>query len=490
MYQSIKTLFDAVAALPGAQLSGVTVAPSRFGGNGLFSTSSGASSSVKDGEGNASVARIPANAVLTACKIADWARDHDEPLANALSVLTADAPARSWSSHVERIVFLAFLLRYARPDASVPALPPYDRAYLDALPGPDAVLTPVSWTEHELEGLLSGSAIPTLVHAKRGRLVKEFAAVAGAFDVQLPATLADFQWVDAVFWTRVLQVPLTTHGTELAMIPILDFANHSFDPTLRWERAENGDIVLVPLAPPLAPNTELFISYDMEKGNEELLFAHGFCIRGNARGLVSVPVAHPVQSLASDNPMLAARVQWAVTHAGVKLLLRVVADPATVPPEDRLDALQHMLDTPSLTLALVIALEDERDDLEAIARVDEKAPPPVDPHRLVKYLVDHARVFPDVVDRACEFVATVCGMFISDVMSVRWTPVAEEKDTVQVEARAMGVDPVSGEPVVQEVVQFTARRAVVEAAQVYRDQVLETLGRVVERFADEGDAEA
>jgi hypothetical protein len=67
---------------------------------------------------------------------------------------------------------------------------------------------------------------------------------------------------------------------DYAMVPLLDFANHSLTPNLRWEMDDDGNFLLLAHNEGVSAGDQLYFSYG-DKSNQELLFLHGFCIPGN-----------------------------------------------------------------------------------------------------------------------------------------------------------------------------------------------------------------
>jgi hypothetical protein len=66
---------------------------------------------------------------------------------------------------------------------------------------------------------------------------------------------------------------------DIHLIPLLDFANHSFTPNCSWRLENDGTIRLESLKP-LVANEEITISYGY-KSNEQLLFSYGFTLENN-----------------------------------------------------------------------------------------------------------------------------------------------------------------------------------------------------------------
>ncbi|KAI9164419.1 hypothetical protein H9P43_008270 [Blastocladiella emersonii ATCC 22665] len=506
--------------VPESQALTVQPALSPLGGHGLFAVRHEGASGA-DFDPALPLASVPRSKLVTARAIFEHAATHDRELHAALDLLVGPP---SWSPAAQRTVFVAFLLRHAAASRAGGAL--YDAnpwtPYLDALPQPGSLTSAAFFSEEE-NVLLYGCAVPRLARAKLANLHAEYQAVlgalvdaredapraereAGGLDMTELIDFADFMWADAVYWSRVLDVPcfrpeaaarLDGNATELCMIPVLDFANHSYEPTLRWERdARTGDIGMYAVdADAVVPGMELFLCYDPDKSNEELLFAHGFCIPGNTRGRVSVFFDEEIDELVHDNPALAHRVQWVASHLHVQPVLHLAADtPAIVASfgdADRLDLLPKLLAPAPLALVLAIALDDAADFLPTLlhappaaspANADEKpgyhASAELTPESAATALLEHARTAGHaVVDRALELLGVVAGRVLAEIDSIALREVARDDQNVTLEVTSGG-----------ETVEVHVGIAEFTAASVYRAQVravAETLAALAHEEDDE-----
>ncbi|ORZ34375.1 hypothetical protein BCR44DRAFT_1436564 [Catenaria anguillulae PL171] len=480
--------------------------PSPLGGNGLFLTTTSLALALATAQ---PIATIPNDLLITAAKIHHHAQQHDRPLARALDHLTPPdcqlAPSR--------LAILTFLLRFrALPDQSQPN--PW-RPYLLALPTLADLHVPTQYEDQEL-ALLHGTAMPRLVAAKRAKLVDELESILSAFD-QVPTSptsesapsvnvdmrqavsLADLLWADAIFWSRVLETPAPTSSTsgpqsksaaatfELAMIPILDFANHSFDnPTLRWDRdPATGDVhlSLTSSSPSttLTASDELFLCYDPEKSNEQLLFTHGFVIPGNTRGYISVDAMPELNMLAAQAPELSHRIQWAVNHLQVRPMVQVSANPSckSGPAQSAAAAtitwLESLLDPTSLALVLLVAVDDAGAAHAIQVASESTATDQQDlVHKTLAVLKAKVGASQDAVERACEFLHVVFSRVAQEVDEIKvGTVVSAEQDMVVVDIEGVGED---GD---KAVVQHEMARARLDAIVGYKEQVREVVLGVV-----------
>lgn len=176
------------------------------------------------------------------------------------------------------------------------------KEYIDCLPRTFDV--PLYFDDDELERELKGTTLYGAAKAQRVAVKKVFEeSVKGAFaelvkaenkaggNVREPASIEEFKWAYAAFWSRALAIPVERGAHVLeSIVPGIDMINHVVDAkyaNARWEyvedpsRADGGFIALVtPKNRALENGEELFIHYG-DKSNEELLFAYGFAVDGN-----------------------------------------------------------------------------------------------------------------------------------------------------------------------------------------------------------------
>lgn len=100
------------------------------------------------------------------------------------------------------------------------------------------------------------------------------------------ATIQDWILIDALYRSRCLELPRAGD----AMVPGLDMANHSHDPTAYYEEDDKDDIVLL-LRPgvEVTGGEEVSISYG-EKSPAEMLFSYGFIDRDSAVHDLTLPL--------------------------------------------------------------------------------------------------------------------------------------------------------------------------------------------------------
>lgn len=153
------------------------------------------------------------------------------------------------------VIYLAYHLVHSEGHGLQP--------YLNSLPRQSD--SPTLWSREERE-LLTGSSLWFPLQAKLRSLHAVFedlpAPVKSAF------TFQDFQFADALFRSRSLDVPGTPGGV---LVPFVDFVNHSEYPNCEWHAGEDG-VSLVQTEP---VDGELLISYG-DKSAAEMLYSYGF----------------------------------------------------------------------------------------------------------------------------------------------------------------------------------------------------------------------
>ncbi|KAJ3233644.1 hypothetical protein HDU81_002087 [Chytriomyces hyalinus] len=245
------------------------------------------------------IVRIPPSCLMSAASVAQW---KNPGLVKCVETLRCEENMRV---HERRIILAGLLLaselRESDGTSDAGAWVPYMRV----LPSLDSINTPVIYKEGSLElRLLAGTGVDASRAAKMNKLQREFNELKHTFSFLDPRSAAKdekdaeqshvtferFLWADAVFWSRVISFKSaaqeSTHSTsDLRMVPLIDFANHSETPEMHW-RVDPSDSSISLYTTRAVPNaTELHISYG-EKPNSELLFIHGFTIRDNVHDCV------------------------------------------------------------------------------------------------------------------------------------------------------------------------------------------------------------
>jgi hypothetical protein len=181
-----------------------------------------------------------------------------------LTVLGDDVEMMEMSSK-DVVCLMLVKLKYSSVESKFPF-----NLWIKSLPN---IVLPVHWSETVWELLPSHLQL-----ALRGKL----------FSLQkrsseLSVNLDDWMWADAIFWSRCLQMPFD----EVCLIPLIDLANHSLNPSATWEIV-NDEIILKPLHKDWFHGKEVSISYG-DKSNDELLFHYGFTLVDNPHDKLSVP---------------------------------------------------------------------------------------------------------------------------------------------------------------------------------------------------------
>jgi hypothetical protein len=147
---------------------------------------------------------------------------------------------------------------------------------------PVDVLVPTQWSTDERK-LLDGTSLKAAVHAKLSALTSEFDLVFdkscnmpfwyGVLWENEPRRVQDWIMLDAWYRSRCLELPLS----EVSMVPYLDMANHSREPTAYYDEDIKDDVVLM-MRPGMrvVKGEEITISYGTDKPAAEMLFSYGF----------------------------------------------------------------------------------------------------------------------------------------------------------------------------------------------------------------------
>jgi hypothetical protein len=267
-------------------LSKVTVKKTDGAGYGLFSTTD------FKPDANEVMATIPADLIVTATTALSYLKENNKPLYNELSQLPEN------SSTFERYCINLFLINEKNTPTSY-------KFYMDILPSLDTLKSSHTlFFKDEYMELLEGTSLYNSIQARRESAVNELEQLKALVPSANDISLDDWQWADTVFWTRVVSIKSQkqanehTNGDEqnidYALVPLLDFANHSNSPNLRWEMDAEGNFLLLGYVEPTEEGStltvsqstsgkkgeELFFSYG-KKSNQELFFLHGFCIVPN-----------------------------------------------------------------------------------------------------------------------------------------------------------------------------------------------------------------
>ncbi|KAI8138386.1 hypothetical protein BJV82DRAFT_631327 [Fennellomyces sp. T-0311] len=158
------------------------------------------------------------------------------------------------------------------------------KPYIDVLPSLDDIRkTSILFLDDEGSRTLDGTGLSMPLRAKRMFLKQELEVVKTAVEWM---TFDMWLWANAIFWSRAISVGSSNTddlGYDTVLLPFFDFANHSMDPTIRWEPTKDGGIDLVPFPDAVGSlaGNELFLSYGDDKPNQELLYLYGFTLDGN-----------------------------------------------------------------------------------------------------------------------------------------------------------------------------------------------------------------
>ncbi|EAW07477.1 SET domain-containing protein [Aspergillus clavatus NRRL 1] len=151
---------------------------------------------------------------------------------------------------------------------------------------PPSIRLPTFYTEAELE-LLRGTSLRTAVFAKLASLEKEFERLRQSTE-GIPwcqkywwdedtgrLTFDDWKYVDAVYRSRVVELPESGH----AIVPCVDMANHASEDSVkaRYDESSTEDALLqLRQGRRICSGEEVTISYGSEKPASEMVFSYGF----------------------------------------------------------------------------------------------------------------------------------------------------------------------------------------------------------------------
>ncbi|KAJ3208102.1 hypothetical protein HDU82_002954 [Entophlyctis luteolus] len=268
-------------------------------GIGLFVASS---SSIE--RGCSPSVTVPATALLNQPTVLSLTASNP-PLARCVDTLASIGHADD-----ERLLIICTLLFLKAIESSQNVTNASDDAkewltYVRVLPLPGILDSTIFYSEMELS-CLAGTGVDIATFAKLRKLQAEFESLSeclhcidvGKENESAFISFDLFCWADAVFWSRVISFKsaLGTSGEEdddrepnLHLVPLIDFANHSETPEMRWVLSETRprSISLEAVKDSsIAEFSELHISYG-EKPNAELLFIHGFAIDDNPHDSVA-----------------------------------------------------------------------------------------------------------------------------------------------------------------------------------------------------------
>ncbi|EEU45437.1 uncharacterized protein NECHADRAFT_106131 [Fusarium vanettenii 77-13-4] len=235
-----------------------------------------------------SLLRIPHDLVLSAAAIEEYTKV-DQNFRQLLDV----AGHQSTRKDILLYLLTHLILSAKGPSGSRgPASTPWTE-YLKFLPR--HVPVPTMWSEVE-RALLQGTSLEAALEAKLAALNNEFDELRekssglafwnSLFWEKETATIQDWILIDALYRSRCLELPRAGD----AMVPGLDMANHSHDPTAYYEEDDKDDVVLLlRLGVEVTGGEEVSISYG-DKSPAEMLFSYGFIDRDSAAHDLTLPL--------------------------------------------------------------------------------------------------------------------------------------------------------------------------------------------------------
>ncbi|GAA5798111.1 hypothetical protein EDC94DRAFT_428731 [Helicostylum pulchrum] len=287
-----------------------------YAGYGLFAS--------KDTPESTVVVSIPQNLLLTSRKALQQFPQFSKPIFSYLSRkynTAKDIQSIAESIDNERLVLCLFLIYCKFFDTTT-----YWTPYIDILP------TVSFFQENHVlfkPECVADTSLENSVRSKINSLQREFESITSLqedwiCDMQFEMYL----WADCIFWSRVVGIGGDEQEKEVsdkALIPFVDFANHSSEsPNIRWQLNNGGiDLITYPNVTVNA-NDELLLSYG-SKPNQELLFLHGFCIENNTEPSLFMLPLLPFFSPMEQGYNLP-KVQW-LKQLSVKPNLTLVPHP-------------------------------------------------------------------------------------------------------------------------------------------------------------------
>ncbi|RAL13203.1 SET domain-containing protein [Aspergillus homomorphus CBS 101889] len=187
------------------------------------------------------------------------------------------------------LIFLLIQLTHSSPDfaSEVGVSGPWTE-YMKYMPA--EIPLPTFYSDAEME-LLRGTSLRLAVHSKLAALEKEFTLLREKTEELLPwcrklwwddetgkATFDDWKYVDALYRSRMVDLPTSGH----AMVPCIDMANHSSEASVKalYDEDAEGNVVLqLRYGKTVRAGDEVTISYGDEKSASEMIFSYGFLDR-------------------------------------------------------------------------------------------------------------------------------------------------------------------------------------------------------------------
>ncbi|KAJ3367611.1 hypothetical protein HDU91_001279 [Kappamyces sp. JEL0680] len=178
-----------------------------------------------------------------------------------------------------------------------PSLDP-SSPYLHRLPQQvDSVL---GWDQNDVPfQVLASTGYGAVVQARLEAHQADFQTYLPVLSHLFPAcTFSDYLWAHHCMLSRAMDVGVPV--SQWVIVPIIDFANHSFTPNARWEvvQDDSGTHMVLVANHDIACNDQVFITYGNKLTNWQLLFEHGFCVDTNPNLVIVFPP--PLQSLLPD----------------------------------------------------------------------------------------------------------------------------------------------------------------------------------------------
>lgn len=273
MNSTLSKFLNHLSSTEHVNLAKVEVKHTPDAGYGLFATEDFSPDSAEP------MVTIPSNLIVTASKALQYLKEHNRPQYDELE----DLPKNNKT--IERYCILLFLI--CEKNAATPSSWRY---YIDILPSLDTLKsTHAFFYKDEEMQLLEGTSLHKSIMERRSTIAKQLKQLTTLVPSASNVSLDDWQWADMVFWTRVVSIKSQKQpkdedpskiSPDYAMVPLLDFANHSLTPNLRWELDDEGNFQLLAHNEGGSAGEQLHFSYG-DKSNQELLFLHGFCIPNN-----------------------------------------------------------------------------------------------------------------------------------------------------------------------------------------------------------------
>ncbi|KAK9459554.1 uncharacterized protein V1516DRAFT_680222 [Lipomyces oligophaga] len=274
------------ASLHGITISdGILIAPATDtdvdAGLGLFSAPSHSIPKV--------VIDVPKSLILSASTVKTLALTYGK-LAKLLwpgdtgSLAADEDHGQSVLSSREVIIRFFLWALYSGDDAAT-----YYGPYLSLLPDPRsfAMKPPIFWSPEQV-AKCAGTSLYIPLAAKQRRLSAEYSKFVDDWQIisDREIQLEDYLRAEYLFTSRVMELPAGAE-MELAVVPVIDFANHSRKFSARFEvTQESVQLVSVEQQPQTedegqrkdVESNEITISYGPEKGTSEILFTYGFIL--------------------------------------------------------------------------------------------------------------------------------------------------------------------------------------------------------------------